>query len=97
LIPLVRCNRLRHAPLIPLTEPLSKNPALQSSTGIVNSVHVWGTQPLVILMLICGYAGIGLLYYGQKNEAPTRAMQSVKTTTGGFPPIVSMSSARGAR
>jgi hypothetical protein len=48
LIPLVRCNRLRHAPLIPLTEPLSKNPALQSSTGIVNSVHVWGTQPLVI-------------------------------------------------
>ncbi|MFM2031658.1 MAG: hypothetical protein RLZZ297_423 [Chloroflexota bacterium] len=55
------------APLIPMTEPLSKNPALQSSTGIVNSLHVWGTQPLVMLMLICGFAGIGFLYYGQKN------------------------------
>lgn len=55
------------APIQPLTQPISKNPALQSSTGIVNSLHVWGTQPLVMLMLICGFAGVGFLYYGQKN------------------------------
>ena len=55
------------APLQPLTQPISKNPALQSSTGIVNSLHLWGTQPLVMLMLICGFAGFGFLYYGQKN------------------------------
>jgi hypothetical protein len=54
-------------PLQPLTQPLSKNPALQSSTGIVNSLHIWSTQPLVMLMLICGFAGFGFLYYGQKN------------------------------
>jgi hypothetical protein len=55
------------APLQPLTQPISKNPALQTSSGIVNSLHLWGTQPLVMLMLICGFAGFGFLYYGQKN------------------------------
>ena len=55
------------APMQPLTQPISKNPALQTTTGIVDSLHLWGTQPLVMLMLICGCAGFGFLYYGQRN------------------------------
>lgn len=55
------------APMQPLTQPISKNPVLQTTTGIVDSLHIWGTQPLVMLMLICGCAGFGFLYYGQKN------------------------------
>ncbi len=55
------------APLQPLTQPISKNPALQTTSGIVHSLHLWGTQPLIMLMLICGFAGFGFLYYGQKN------------------------------